>query len=219
MGEQVIKTRNIAVANRKSHNYAVQLLVKATNIPYSVELAKLMNLIINGNNEKCIMYLINNLTINKMKKYNIWNKIFHKRELNKNIADYKLQQGLVNSYECWLTKIGNANTLSECMILHKRIWRKGFRNANLGPDKYGMFRAKDINFMTTNEVYIGGFNGLNILTIEEWEDSKEELYDSTQTCYDIVLCAYKKLLKSNIIALADNAKLLVAEYQQNNYKL
>lgn len=61
-----------------------------------------------------------------MKKYNIWNKIFHKRELNKNVADYRLQQGLVNSYECWLTKIGNANTLAECMILHKRIWRKGF---------------------------------------------------------------------------------------------
>lgn len=69
----------------------------------------------------------NNLS--KMKKYNIWNK---KRELNKNVA---VQQGLVNSYECWL---GNANTLSEC--LHKRIWRKGFRNANLGPDKYGMFK-------------------------------------------------------------------------------
>ena len=154
-----------------------------------------------------------------MKKYNIWNKIFHKRELNKNVADYKLQQSLVNSYEYWLTKIGNANTLSECMILHKRIWRKGFRNANLGPDKYGMFRTKDINLMTINEVYIGGFNGLNILTIEEWEDRKEEPYDSTQTCYGIVLCAYKRLLKSNIIALADNAKLLVAEYQQNNYKL
>lgn len=45
----VIKTHNMAIANRKSHNYAVQLLVKAINIPYSVELAKLMNLIINGN--------------------------------------------------------------------------------------------------------------------------------------------------------------------------
>lgn len=45
--KQVIKTRNMSVANRKSHNYAVQLLAKATNIPYSVELAKLMNLIIN----------------------------------------------------------------------------------------------------------------------------------------------------------------------------
>ena len=43
----VIKTHNMAIANRKSHNYAVQLLVKAINIPYSVELAKLMNLIIN----------------------------------------------------------------------------------------------------------------------------------------------------------------------------
>lgn len=114
-----------------------------------------------------------------MKKYNIWNKIFHKRELNKNVADYKLQQGLVNSYECWLTKIGNTNTLSECMILHKRIWRKGFRNANLGPDKYGMFRTKDINLMTINEVYIGGIYGLNTRTIAH---SKEEPYDSTQTC-------------------------------------
>lgn len=139
-----------------------------------------------------------------MKKYNIWNKIFHKKELNKNVANYELQQGLVNSYECWLTKIGNANTLSECMILHKRIWRKGFRNANLGPN--GMFRTKDINLMTINEVYI------DTRTIEEWEEYKEE------PCYDIVLSAYKRLLKSNIIALADNAKLLVAEYQQNNYK-
>ena len=102
-----------------------------------------------------------------MKKYNIWNKIFHKRELNKNIEDYKFQQSLVNSYEYWLTKIGNANTLTECMAIHKYIWRQGF-------------------------------NGLNILTIEEWEDRKEEPYDSTQTCY--VLCAYKRLLKSNIIA-------------------
>lgn len=45
--KQVMKTHNMSIANRKSHNYAIQLLVKATNIPYSVELAKLMNLIIN----------------------------------------------------------------------------------------------------------------------------------------------------------------------------
>ena len=113
-----------------------------------------------------------------MKRYNIWNKIFHSSEVNKNIEDYKLQQSLVNNYECWLTKIGNANTLIECMTLHKYIWRQGFKNTNLGPDKYGMFRTKDINFMTTNEVYIGGFNGLKILTIEEWEECKKELYDS-----------------------------------------
>ena len=62
-----------------------------------------------------------------MKRCNIWNKIFHSSEVNKNIEDYKLQQSLVNNYECWLTKIGNANTLIECMTLHKYIWRQGFK--------------------------------------------------------------------------------------------
>ena len=69
----VIKTHNMAIANKKSHNYAVQLLVRATNIPYSVELAKLMNLIINGKFTQRKMYyvsidtavfkLVNNLMI------------------------------------------------------------------------------------------------------------------------------------------------------------
>ena len=69
----VIKTHNMAIANRKSHNYAVQLLVRATNIPYSVELAKLMNLIINEKVSQRKMYyvsidtavfkLVNNLMI------------------------------------------------------------------------------------------------------------------------------------------------------------
>ena len=69
----VIKTHNMAIANKKSHNYAVQLLVKATNIPYSVELAKLMNLIINEkitqrklyrtSIDTAIFKLVNNLMI------------------------------------------------------------------------------------------------------------------------------------------------------------
>ena len=69
----VIKTHNMAIANKKSHNYAVQCLVRATNIPYSVELAKLMNLIINEKFTQRKMYyvsidtavfkLVNNLMI------------------------------------------------------------------------------------------------------------------------------------------------------------
>lgn len=57
---QIIKTHNMPTANRKSHNYAIQLLVKATNIPYSVELAKLMNLVIN---EKFTQRKMNYITI------------------------------------------------------------------------------------------------------------------------------------------------------------
>lgn len=48
--------------------------------------------------------------------------------------------------------------------------------------------------MTINEVYI---------------DTQTIAHSKEEPCYDIVLCAYKRLLKSNIIALADNAKLLV----------
>ena len=71
--KQVMKTHDMFISNRKSHNYAVQLLIKATNIPYSVELAKLMNLIINGKFTQRKMYyvsidtavfkLVNNLMI------------------------------------------------------------------------------------------------------------------------------------------------------------
>ena len=71
--KQVMKTHDMFISNRKSHNYAVQLLVKATNIPYSVELAKLMNLIINEKVSQRKMYyvsidtavfkLVNNLMI------------------------------------------------------------------------------------------------------------------------------------------------------------
>ena len=31
-----------------------------------------------------------------MKRYNIWNIIFHNSEVNKNIEDYKFQQSLVD---------------------------------------------------------------------------------------------------------------------------
>jgi hypothetical protein len=80
-----------------------------------------------------------------MKKYNIWNKIFHKRKLNKNVADYKLQQSLVNSYES------------------KRYSIKEF-----GVKGFVMLTLIQINMECLryiNEVYIGGIYGLNTRTI------------------------------------------------------
>jgi len=58
--KQIIKRHDMKYANRKSHNYAVQLLVKSIDVPYSVELAKLMNLIIN---EKFTQRKMNYITI------------------------------------------------------------------------------------------------------------------------------------------------------------
>ena len=43
----VIKTHNMAIANRKSHNYAVNQLIKESGLEYTPEIFKLMSLIIN----------------------------------------------------------------------------------------------------------------------------------------------------------------------------
>lgn len=152
-----------------------------------------------------------------MKKNNIWNRIFHTRNINKNVENYKLQQSLVNNYENWLIKIDTANTLSECMILHKRIWRAGFQNKNLAPDEFGMFRTKDINTMTINEVYLGGIYGLNTLTIAQWEEHSEDMYDSECTCYSLILESYKKHLRLNILDIQKKASELVKQYQKKGY--
>ena len=43
----VIKTHNMAIANRKSHNYAVNQLIRESGLEYTTDTFKLMALIIN----------------------------------------------------------------------------------------------------------------------------------------------------------------------------
>ena len=43
----VIKTHNISIANRKSHNYAVNQLIRECKLDYTPDTFKLMSLIIN----------------------------------------------------------------------------------------------------------------------------------------------------------------------------
>ena len=45
--KQVMKTHNISVANRKSHNYAVNQLIRESGLEYTQNTFKLMSLIIN----------------------------------------------------------------------------------------------------------------------------------------------------------------------------
>ena len=45
--KQVIKTHNMSAANRKSHNYAVNQLIKESGLEYTPDTFKLMSLIIN----------------------------------------------------------------------------------------------------------------------------------------------------------------------------
>ena len=68
-----VKYHDIAVANRKSHNYAVNQLIKESGLEYTPEIFKLMSLIINEKFTQRKMYyvsidtavfkLVNNLMI------------------------------------------------------------------------------------------------------------------------------------------------------------
>lgn len=151
-----------------------------------------------------------------MRKNNIWNKIFHRKDLNKNVENLIKAKRIYNNSEDWLYQIGQANTLSELMILHKRMWREGYQNRNLGPDQYGMFRTDDINTMTIDQVYIGGY-GLNTHTIEWWEQHIDVPYDEKITCYDVIFNIYKNLLTSNIKELSGIAHLDIKELLKNGY--
>ena len=60
------------------------------------------------------------------------------------------------------------------------------------PDKYGVFRTKDIATMSPNDVFLGGICGLFTYNITTWE-----LYKKTdKEAYNIVLNQYYRLLKA-----------------------
>ena len=65
------------------------------------------------------------------------------------------------------------------------------------PDKYGVFRTKDIATMSPDDVFLGGICGLFTFNITTWE-----LYKKTdKEAYNIVLNQYYKLLKAGKFTL------------------
>ena len=65
------------------------------------------------------------------------------------------------------------------------------------PDKYGVFRTKDIATMSPDDVFLGGICGLFTFNITTWE-----LYKKTdKEAYNIVLNQYYRLLKAGKFAM------------------
>ena len=76
-----------------------------------------------------------------MRKNNLWNRIFFKKEVRKNMKDAELQLTLSNNGARIIKAVEKCDSLYELMDIHKEAWAIGFQNENLGPDKYGMFRT------------------------------------------------------------------------------
>lgn len=155
-----------------------------------------------------------------MKTNNLFNRIFHKKELaelKKQALIYKKQ--LEHGVQI-IAAIHKCNSLTELVELHKLAWANGFKNNNLAPQRYGIIRSNSIEELTPNQVFLGGIWGLNTYSIPFWEEYKGHKYgcngfglDPNTDLYTLILNQYKSLIVSNVQALYIDA---VKEYP--NYK-
>lgn len=153
-----------------------------------------------------------------MKKRNLWNQLFHYKELKKEREDYGKAQELVGKAPELLYLIKNAGNLNELLTLHKRAWNEGFRNENLGPGS--MFRCDDISKMTSSQVYLGDIYGLWTFNIPTWDRNSDVDMsgngfgiDPNIKCYSLIMDQYKSLLRSNIQSIVRKSSDYIKEYE------
>lgn len=159
-----------------------------------------------------------------MRKNNLWNRIFFKEEVRKNMKDAVLQHTLSKNVGRIINAVEKCNSLEELLSIHKEAWIVGFQNENLGPDKYGMFRTESIPTMKPEEVFLGGIWGLWTHTIPFWEKRKSQPYgcngfgiDPKISLYDIVMDQYKRLLIYNFKDIWCEAERLLVTYKKTGY--
>ena len=140
-------------------------------------------------------------------KHNLWNRMFHRKTLRKQRSLYWKSKALVSNYPKIKEEIENSTDLLQLLATHKKVWVYGFRNDNLGPCEFGMFRTKSIPDMTPNEVYLGNINGLWTFTLNEWQKKK----DSED--YKIIVFQYKNHLLSNVAHIMRVAKDYIHHYE------
>ena len=109
-----------------------------------------------------------------------------------------------------LADLGKCTTLSNILEVHKKAWKNGVRNANIGPCSYGMYRTENIENMSPSEVYLGGIYGLSTKSMNFWESmGYNEPYGANGFGIDpeikllpcIIVPQYKGQLESNFKAI------------------
>lgn len=159
-----------------------------------------------------------------MRKNNLWNRIFHKKEIESTQVLALEKAKLVANKDEFINELNKCTTLIEVMNVHKGLWNFSFRNENIGPCSYGMFRTENISTMKPEEVYLGGVWGLSTKSIPFWEEHKDDKYGANgfginpeTSLYKIILNQYKSHLSRNIKYIIEEAKKEIANYNINGY--
>ena len=147
-------------------------------------------------------------------KNNLWNKIFHSKALKK----YQEWKETAKSIIGWNKQLNEdlvrAKTLQDLINVHKNAWDIGYKNSNIAPCEWGMFRCKSIPELTLDTLYLGNIWGLWTNNGTFWEKHKNEIMagngfgiDANRKIYDLIMQQYRHHLKSNINAIADNTAI------------
>ncbi len=157
----------------------------------------------------------------KVLKRNLWNRIFHKKQLQRQSQEMERLKQIIRDAEFFLNILRDCTDLRQLLQIHKDMWRSGIRNRDIGPCDYGMFRTKDILDMKPEEVYLGDIYGLWTFSIPTWEQQKENKYGDGAvqwgfspdiTLYEIVFNQYRRLLTSNLEAIREEYENSLARY-------
>lgn len=148
-----------------------------------------------------------------MIKNNVWNRIFHHKKLEVQEDKYLESQKLIGLGPETLQFIKLAQDLNELLEAHKKAWDRGYRNSNLGPCEWGIFRTKDISTMSANEVFLGNVFGLWTFNIPYWNEHSEDVMGVNSCgipkdvkCYSFIVQQYRLLLKRNVEAIIRESK-------------
>lgn len=155
-----------------------------------------------------------------MKRNNLWNRIFHHKELKAQEKKYLEAQKLIGFGPETLQFIKRAQTLNDLLEAHKIAWKRNYRNKNLAPCEYGMFRTKDIANMTADEVYLGNIYGLWTFNITHWNNHTPSSaglsvwgFKDGTTDVDLIIRQYRTLLRKNVEELIYDAKEYIRKYE------
>lgn len=161
-----------------------------------------------------------------MRKVNLWNRLFHFKELSNQFREFKSFGIIIDTYPSLLNRLNDAKSLHDLLSIHKQAWGFGYQNGNLGPCGLGMFRCTDIIQMKPEDVFLGDVYGLYTFSIPDWEKKKDLTMEGNAfglepdvRCYDVVMGRYKKILQSNIKSIFFKTIQRESEYIVNKWVL
>lgn len=135
----------------------------------------------------------------KKLKNNLWNRVFHSSELKAQKEKIHKANIVLGEFPILMDMLNNAKSFEDLLAIHKHAYSHEYKNSNLSPCEYGMFRTKNIADMTLDEVYLGDIYGLWTKRASDWKKVDDDKVKG------IIFNQYKGLLRSNIFAEKERA--------------